>query len=195
MSENLPDKQHLCVKGANRLWQVWEMGRWVGVCGVGQAHLLFFMWFTPQCDTLKENSGQPSWYHTLCTIRIKIRKSFIAKMIVDFRSLHYLHCFECVHLQVVMTVRKMVIHWQIELGTESWVNLVLRSAGMMVLKPELKSTNRILTYVPGLSRMSIYHFNCFKYLYFSCKIKSFIYFAPLPALSGSFFAHIFWKIW
>ncbi len=44
------------------------------------------------------------------------------------------------------------IHLHIELGTESWVSLVWRSVGMMVLKAELKSTNRILTQVPDLFR-------------------------------------------
>ncbi len=44
-----------------------------------------------------------------------------------------------------LSVRRLVIHWQIELGTESWISLVWRSVGMMVLKAELKSTNWILT--------------------------------------------------
>ncbi len=44
-----------------------------------------------------------------------------------------------------LTVRKLVIHWQTEVGTENCVSLFWRVYGMMVLKAELKSTNRILT--------------------------------------------------
>ncbi len=51
-----------------------------------------------------------------------------------------------------LSVRKLVIHWQMEVGTESCVSLFWRMSWMMVLKAELKSTNRILTQVPGLSR-------------------------------------------
>ncbi len=43
-----------------------------------------------------------------------------------------------------LSVRKLVIHWQMEVGTESWVSLSERRSGMMVLKAELKSTNNIL---------------------------------------------------
>ncbi len=44
-----------------------------------------------------------------------------------------------------LSVRKLLIHSQMEVGTESGVNLGRRRFGMMVLKAELKSTNRILT--------------------------------------------------
>ncbi len=44
-----------------------------------------------------------------------------------------------------LSVRKLVIHWQIVLETESWVSLGWRSVAMLVLKAELKSTNMILT--------------------------------------------------
>ncbi len=44
-----------------------------------------------------------------------------------------------------LSVRKLLIHWQMEVGTESWVSLGRRRIRMMVLKAELKSTNRILT--------------------------------------------------
>ncbi len=44
-----------------------------------------------------------------------------------------------------LSVRKLVIHWQTEVGTESRVSLARRRFGMIVLKAELKSTNRILT--------------------------------------------------
>ncbi len=47
-----------------------------------------------------------------------------------------------------LSVRKLVIHWQMEVGTESCVSLFWRVSGMMVLKAELRSTNRF----PGLSR-------------------------------------------
>ncbi len=43
-----------------------------------------------------------------------------------------------------LSVRKLVIHWQMKVGTESWVSLSERRSGMMVLKAELKSTNNIL---------------------------------------------------
>ncbi len=39
-----------------------------------------------------------------------------------------------------LSVRKLVIHWQMEVGTESCVSLFWRVSGMMVLKAELKST-------------------------------------------------------
>ncbi len=44
-----------------------------------------------------------------------------------------------------LSVRKLVIHWQMEVGTERCVSLFWRVSGMMVLKAELKSKNRILT--------------------------------------------------
>ncbi len=44
-----------------------------------------------------------------------------------------------------LSVRKLVIQWQTVVGTESFVSLFWRMSGMMVLKVELKSTNRILT--------------------------------------------------
>ena len=40
--------------------------------------------------------------------------------------------------------RKSEIHLQVESGTFSWESLSCSSAGMMVLKAELKSANRIL---------------------------------------------------
>ncbi len=43
-----------------------------------------------------------------------------------------------------LSVRKLLIHWQTEVGMESWVSLGRRRFGMIVLKAELKSTNRIL---------------------------------------------------
>ncbi len=43
-----------------------------------------------------------------------------------------------------LSVRKLVIHWQMEVGMENWVSLGKRRFGMIVLKAELKSTNRIL---------------------------------------------------
>lgn len=46
-----------------------------------------------------------------------------------------------------LSVRKFVIHWQVVAGTVSWVSLVRRTSGMMVLNAELKSTNSILAYV------------------------------------------------
>ncbi len=51
-----------------------------------------------------------------------------------------------------LSIRKLVIHWQTEVGTESCVSLFWRVWRDEVLKAELKSTNRILTRVPGLSR-------------------------------------------
>lgn len=51
-----------------------------------------------------------------------------------------------------LSVRKLVIHSQIDMGTESWCSLVWSIAGMMVLNAAVKSTKRILAYVPGLSR-------------------------------------------
>ncbi|XP_071378770.1 scavenger receptor cysteine-rich domain-containing protein DMBT1-like [Centroberyx affinis] len=47
--------------------------------------------------------------------------------------------------------RKSVIHLQVESGTLSWDSLSCSRAGMIVLKAELKSTNRILAYVPEKS--------------------------------------------
>ncbi len=44
-----------------------------------------------------------------------------------------------------LSVRKLLIHSQMEVDTESCVSLGRRLFGMMVLKAELKSTNRILT--------------------------------------------------
>ncbi len=44
-----------------------------------------------------------------------------------------------------LSVRKLLIHWQTEVKTESCVSLFWRVSGMMVFKAELKSTNRILT--------------------------------------------------
>ncbi len=44
-----------------------------------------------------------------------------------------------------LSVRKLMIHSQMEVGTESWVSLGRRRFGMIVLKAELKFTNRILT--------------------------------------------------
>ncbi len=38
--------------------------------------------------------------------------------------------------------QKLMIHWQTEVGTESWVSLGRRRFVMIVLKAELKSTNR-----------------------------------------------------
>ncbi len=35
-----------------------------------------------------------------------------------------------------LSVRKLLIHWQLEVGTESWGNLGWRSDGMMLLKAE-----------------------------------------------------------
>ncbi len=43
-----------------------------------------------------------------------------------------------------LSVQKLVIHWQMEVGTDSCVSLSVRRSGMMVLKAELKSTNKIL---------------------------------------------------
>ena len=44
----------------------------------------------------------------------------------------------------LLSVRKFVINSQVEAGTVSWVSLVWRTFGMMVLNTVLKSTNRIL---------------------------------------------------
>ncbi len=43
-----------------------------------------------------------------------------------------------------LSVRKLVIHWQMEVGTDCVSLSVRRRSGMMVLKAELKSTNKIL---------------------------------------------------
>ncbi len=51
----------------------------------------------------------------------------------EFSQPHYL----------LLSVRTLLIQWQMEVGTESCVSLWV--SGMMVLKAELKSTNRILT--------------------------------------------------
>ncbi len=43
-----------------------------------------------------------------------------------------------------LSVRKLRINGQMEVGTESCVSLSERRSGMMVLKTEQKSTNKIL---------------------------------------------------
>ncbi len=48
-------------------------------------------------------------------------------------------------IKLNLTWLDLVIHWQMEVGTEIWVNLGRRRFGIIVLKAELKSTNRILT--------------------------------------------------
>ena len=48
-----------------------------------------------------------------------------------------------------LPVRKLVIHWQVGVGTLSWSSLLCSCPGMIVLKAELKTKNRILAYVPG----------------------------------------------
>ena len=45
---------------------------------------------------------------------------------------------------LVLSVRKLVIHWQMAGGTERWESLAVRIPGMITLNAELKSTNRIL---------------------------------------------------
>ncbi len=44
-----------------------------------------------------------------------------------------------------LSVRKLLVHWQMEVGMESCVSLFWRVSGMIVLKADLKFTNRILT--------------------------------------------------
>lgn len=44
---------------------------------------------------------------------------------------------------VEQSVRKFVIHWQVQAGTVSWVSLVRMTSGLMVFNAKLKSMNRM----------------------------------------------------
>ncbi len=90
---------------------------------------------------------------------LDIQKKCIAWM--HWKSLWIKASAKCINVNVngwefsqrhYLSIRKLVIHWQTEMGMDNCVSLFWRVSGMMVLKAELKSTNRILTLVPGLSR-------------------------------------------
>ncbi len=61
-------------------------------------------------------------------------------LIVRVLDVHFPSLTNC-----CLSIRKLLIHWEMEVGTDSWVSLGRRKFGMIVLKAKLKSTNRILT--------------------------------------------------